>query len=217
VIPFTVTAHLLTPPIVDRPILLDGVLLSAVGQRMGAAHPSGWVDDAEVLAVPLPLARVETAHGWWWAASAALPFGPESRGDLNRVPLLEEAGRWTATRTLNQQAGPDKRLRIPYYTRPAMLRLTWTCVGDSAEVGALLRWVPGLGRLTGHGHGWVTRWTVERGGPELAAYGRDLRLRHLPATCPPPPAGLAWAQRQIPLRPPYHARRNAVPCRQVTS
>lgn len=215
--PLTVTAHLMSPPIVTGPLYLDGMLLAAIGARMGAAHPSGWADEALVLAEPLPLARVETAHGWWWAASAVVPFGPEARGDLNRVPLVEEAGRWMAARTVNQQSGPDKRLRMPYYYRPGMLRLTWTCVGDPAEVKTLLGRVSGVGRVTGHGHGWVARWTVELGGPALAEYARDLRLRHLPATTPPPPAGLAWRQHQIPLRPPYHARRNAVRCRQVTA
>ena len=50
-IPLTVTAHLLTPPVVDRPVLLDAVLLAGMGARCGASHPSGWVADEEVEAI----------------------------------------------------------------------------------------------------------------------------------------------------------------------
>jgi hypothetical protein len=214
VIPLTVTAILDTAPVVDRPLYLDALLLAAIGERMGADRPDGWAAEADVIAASLPLARVESPYGWWWAASAVTPRGPEAPGHLNRVPLVEEAGRWTAQRSLNQAAGPDKRLRKPYYSRPAMLSLTWTCVGEPREVAELLTRIAGVGALRGHGHGWVRGWTVEPGGPPLAAYASDVTLRHLPAELRVRLDGDV-ARRQIPLRPPYHRRRDAVPCWQV--
>lgn len=217
--PLTVTATLATPPIADRPIFFDGLLLAGLGEEMGVAQDT-WVAAAEVVAAfeaADVLARVETSAGWWWAASAALPRGPESIGHLNRVPLVEEAGRWTQQRSLNQAAGPDKRLRVPYFARPGWLSITWTCVGDARRVALLLERISGVGRIRGHGHGWVTRWDVVRGGPPLAAYRTDLRLRHLPVALEPtlPPGRVM--RRSIPLRPPYYARAEAVPVWQVTS
>lgn len=211
-VPLTVTAHLASPPVVDRPVYLDGVLLAGLGAMVGD------VDDAAVVAFAesggLPLARVDTPHGWWWAASAVQPWGREERDHLNRVPLVEEAGRWTTARSVTQGSGPDKRLRVPHYSRPAMLRLAWACVGDPEAVGRLLARVPSVGRLTTHGHGWVTRWVVERGGPPLDAYASSVALRHLPVEVA---ADLpdTVSRRLLPLRPPYHARRNAVPCWQA--
>lgn len=210
--PLTVTAELLSAPIADRPLYLDALLWAAVAERAGRSAPAGWAELPDER--DLPLARVETPHGWWWAASAVVPSGPEAVGHLNRVPLVEEAGRWTPARSLNQGAGPDKRIRRPYYSRPGMRVLSWTCVGDPAAVGSLLALVPAVGSLRGHGHGWVRRWEVARGGPELAAYATDVRLRHLPAELQVRLDG-AVARRQLPLRPPYHRRREAVPVWQV--
>lgn len=213
--PLTVTAHLSTPPVVDRPLYLDALLYAGVGETMGAEREDGWAAEEDVLDQLLPLARVETAYGWWWAASAVVPLGPERGGHLNRVPLVEEAGRWTTARTLNQAAGPDKRLRRPYYYRPGMTVLTWTCVGDPGAVAALLERVSGVGALRGHGHGWVRRWTVSVGGPPVGAYASDLALRHLPVEVRPVGLPSQVVRRQVPLRPPYHRRRDAVTCLQI--
>jgi hypothetical protein len=214
-IPLTITAHLSTPPVTDgRPILFDGILLGAVGEEMGRSSPAGWADAADVYAAPLPLARVETPHGWWYAASQFDPHGPEATSHLNRAPLTEGYSRWTSARSYNQAAGPDKRLRSVYYYRPGMLCASWTCVGDREQIAHLLHHITGIGRMIGHGHGWVRRWTVEQSGPPLSAYGSDLALRHLPvdAVQDLPPTVSA---RHLPLRPPYHRRSNGVRCWQV--
>lgn len=211
-VPFTVVAELSTPPIVDRSLLLDGMLLGALGERMGAQRVDGWAAAEDVYALPLPLARVESPHGWWWAASAAQPYGPEQQSHLNRVPLIEEYERWTTARSVTHGSGPDKRLRVPFYYRAGMFRLTWTGVGARSEVESLLALVPAVGRMRGHGHGWVRRWTVTEGGPPLEAYGRDVGLRHLPAETRLPSCVGGVTRRQIPLRPPYHRRADGVPC-----
>lgn len=210
--PLTVTARLMTPPACDRALFLDALLYAAVGETLGREAPGGWADVPEDPA--LPLARVETPAGWWWAASAVTPWGPEAQAHTNRVPALEAYDRWTSARSVNVAAGPDKRLRVPHYYRPAMTTLRWTCVGDYAGVRALLPLVLGVGRLRGHGYGWVAEWRVERGGPSADAYATDLGLRHIPAALDVRLPARA-SRRQIPLRPPYHDRARSVPCWQV--
>lgn len=207
--PLTVTAELLTPPVLSTPIRLDGVLWAAWHAREYGGDLGPAVPDA-----PLPLARVEPpglAGAWWWAASAVLPDGPEALHHLHRRPPLDMLAEYTDARSVNVGNGPDKALRIPKYRRIGMTVLTWTAVGDVEEVAALLRHVPALGQTRTHGHGWVSRWRVEVGGPPLREYARDVRLRPLPVeavTVAPDRA----VRRLAPLRPPYHDRAAAVPC-----
>lgn len=211
--PLTITAHLLTPPVCDRPLLLDSMLYAGLGARRGAEHPSGRADAEAVFLEPLPLARVEAAGRWWWAASQVTPWGPEAPFHLNRAPDYDSNARWTSARSLNHASGPDKRLRVPYYYRPAMMRLTWTAVGDAVEVGRLLAELPGVGRLVGHGWGRIQRWEITREGPGLEAY-RDARTRHVPVELEAP-KGVTVSVRTLPLRPPYYRRREGVACWQV--
>jgi hypothetical protein len=212
VIPLTVIAHLGSPAILPGPLALDAPLYAGVGRRAGALEPSGWADFAAAFDEPLPLARVETPAGWWWAVSAAVPVGPEALAHAHRRPCLEAAARWTSARSVNVAAGPDKALRLPLYYRPGQLALTWTCVGEAAGLLDLLCRVGGVGGRTSHGWGWVDRWTIAEGGPPLADYATDLRLRHLPAaTRPQLPEGHA-VSRLLPLRSPYYDRSAAVPC-----
>lgn len=184
-IPLTVTAHLRTPCVPGGPLLLDGVLLAGLGEAMGAARADGWEDPAAVLRAAeegaLPLARVETPHGWWWAASQAVPLGPEATAHGHRRPALEALERWSSAPSVNIAAGPDKLLRIPVYYRPGWWTVQWTCVGDPERVAALLLRVGALGRRVTHGWGWVERWDVHAGGPPLDQYARD------PPPPPPPP------------------------------
>jgi len=128
--------------------------------------------------------------------------------------MSEAAERWTEAKTLNQASGPDKALRVPHFYRSAWLSPTWTCVGDLYEVAFLLAHVGGLGKRVTDGWGWVDRWEIVRGGPELARYASDVSLRHIPVDLAPVlPARVA--RRRIALRPPYYDRCNAVPCFQV--
>lgn len=207
----TVTAHLATPPALTWPLMLDALLLAGMGAKMGAAHPSGWVGEEEVLAAPLPLARVEGGGAWWYACSQITPAGAQSLDFTNRVPMVEEAARLTTAGSLNVAAGPDKRLRTPIYYRPEMLRLTWTCIGDAAGVAELLQHVHGVGKMRTHGRGWVQRWEVTRGGPGLDAY-RLPATRHVPASLDLVPTEGIVTRRHLPLRPPYWMRRDAVEC-----
>jgi CRISPR type IV-associated protein Csf3 len=215
VIPLTITAHLGAPVVPGGALYFDGLLLYAVGCRIAAGSALGLLEEAEVLAAPLPLARVETPHGWWWAASAAPPAGREQVANAHRRPMVAAAELWTSASSIGIASGPDKALRVPLYYRPEWPRVTWTCVGDPVEVTDLLRWVSGLGRRTAHGWGWVTRWDVVKGGPPLEDYASRVDLRHVPcAAVEGLPAGRVLS-RDLPLRPPYWSRDGRVRCWQV--
>ena len=222
-IPLTVTAHLSAPCAPGGPLLLDGPLLAGLGASIGAARGDGWADQNEVYQVAdaggLALARVDTPHGWWWAASQAIPVGPEAVQHAHRRPAYDSIERWTTAASVNHSAGPDKALRVPVYTRSEWLTVTWTCVGDPRRIAALLAHVPGLGQRTTHGYGWVREWEIVTGGPPLDDYARSLDLRHLPAG-EVQPADLApilsrVRRYELPLRPPYHDRMQSVTCWQV--
>lgn len=217
--PLTVTAYLSGPPVLSAPLLLDGILYGMLGRELYLEQ--GWCDDEALRAVAddrMPLARVETAHGWWWAASAVPPWGPEASVYLHRRPPTEMYLRLTDKRSVGIQ-GPDKPLRIPKYYRPAMRELRWTCVGDRDRIVQLLGHSTAIGDDRAHGHGHVTRWDVSRGGPPLEDYARDLRLRHLPveAADPSPEVGRWVTRRRVPLRPPYWDRAAGVTCWQIPS
>jgi CRISPR type IV-associated protein Csf3 len=217
-VPFAVTAELATAPVVTGPLMLDGLLLFGIGAEMGRLHPSGIVAPEDVIAQPLPLARVEVDDLWWWAASQATPRGREEQGHLHRRTPFDLAARWTSAGAINQAAGPDKMLRVPFYRRVEMLRITWTGVGDPQRVGELLKHVNSVGKLRTQGHGLVRSWTVATDGPPLETYARDIRLRHLPVaavrTIPPRTSA---SYRLMPLRAPYYEKNALVPCLQVVS
>lgn len=224
--PFTVECTLASPVITSHPILLDGILHFATGAVAGSRRADGLgMGSPELAAMRLPLSRCHW-HGargagdrlWWFAASQATPWGREERSYLHRRPATDAAIRWSDARGMGIGTGPDKALRIPQYRRVEMTRIRWTGVGDIDEVAWLLGFVPGIGDNSGHGHGWVQRWDVRRGGPPFLDYLRDLRLRHLPAEIGDQ-RDLRWAGRvvrkRLPLTPPYHERARAVPVVQV--
>lgn len=221
--PLVVTAHLGAPCIPGGPILLDAILFAGLSSAMGADRPDGWEGLETIRAHAegggLPLARVETPHGWWWAASQAVPAGPEATVHKHRRPDLAAIERWTDARSVNVAAGPDKLLRIPHYYRPGWRVLRWTAVGDPGRVAAMLLRVPAVGRLVTDGWGWVDRWEVRsEDGPVASEYAQDLRLRHLPAAAVALgdlPRDPLPARRELPLRPPYHERGRAVTCWQI--
>lgn len=211
--PLRIVAELMSAPVVTGPILFDGILLAARGEIVGAEREDGWADPEQIRAMKLPLARIVTPHGWWYAASQATPQGPESTHHLHRRPPAELYLDWTTERSFSVGSGPDKALRIPMYRRIGMLALEWTCIGHPGKIRAMLAWVPAVGRTTAHGHGWVRSWRVEEI-DRTPDFRSDVRARHMPIGAverPPPEA----TRRRLPLRPPYHRRADAVEVWQV--
>lgn len=211
-IPLTVTAVMGSAPLVKEPLRLDAVLYYAIGRRLGRDAPAGYADKADVDVVPLPLARVETPAGWWYAASQATPWGSEEPVYTHKRAPLQQALIWTSQKGVNIAAGADKSLRKRAYTRPEMSVITWTCVGDPVEVASLLELVPGLGAQVTQGYGWVREWHIAPGGPSLEAYATDIELRHIPVTLLDRLPMGATTTRDLPLRPPYWSRDNLVTC-----
>jgi CRISPR type IV-associated protein Csf3 len=91
--------------------------------------------------------------------------------------------------------------------------VTWTCVGDEQGLLDLLSYIPALGRLTTHGHGWISRWEISDGGPPLEDYARDVTLRHLPTALVGDDDRTrlrrSLRRARLPVRPPYSAKENA--------
>jgi len=214
VTPFTVTAHLASPAVATSPLLLDGILYYGVGSQMGREAGGCWVDPIDVYASALPLEIVETPAGWWWAASQALPVGTEGKTHTHRRTSPALLADWTSERSLNRATGPDKSLRTPVFYRWQWRTIRWTAVGDPEAVGRLLAHVPAVGARTTQGWGRVISWDIESGGPPLEAYAKDLSLRHLPVGATRPDRRQV-SRRNIPLRPPYRNRADAVPCWQA--
>ena len=207
-VPLRVTARLSHSGVLrDHPVL-DGLLLAGEAARLDPAS----MDEADAL--PLPLARVETAHGWWWAASQATLRGVEAGAYGNRRPPIRLAEMLIADRTMSTVTGPDKMLRQPLSYRPEMLEMTFTCIGSAPEIARALSYVGGVGHRRAHGWGWISGWTVEADpeGPTLSDYATDLRLRHLPAPVARLVPGARAMTKDIPLTPPYWQRPRAVRC-----
>lgn len=212
--PLLIIAELSSPCVTSSPLLFDGLLMFGVGRMMGL-KADGWVDPAEVYSQPLPLDRVETEHGWWYAASQATPVGVEERTYSHRRASPSQLADWTCSKSVNRASGPDKNLRTPVYYYWAWRTVVWTAIGDSVEVAALLAHIPSVGARTTQGWGRVISWdvrTVE--GPPLESYATDISLRHIPVAAVTPGRARV-SRRNIPLTPPYHDRDRAEPCWQT--
>lgn len=207
-VPFTVRAHMSTPPVADNPIMLDGVLLWCVGAKMAATV--GSVTPKAVYDAGLPLAKIERGEAWWWAASQHVAIGATARRWKHRRAPIDLMRNYTDARSILIVGGEDKSLRVPIFYRPEDRVLTFHGVGDPELVGDLLSYCPGVGKYTTDGYGAVERWEVvtDPSAPALSEYATNPHLRHLPFT------GHAKGCRRwsIPLRPPYHHRDFAVDC-----
>jgi CRISPR type IV-associated protein Csf3 len=221
-VPFTVEAELSSAPIVTGPIMFDGPIHFAAGAVVAAEMGEGIARGEEFMhrisdLQARAMAVVRRHPLWWYAVSQATPVGPERRGYRYRRPAVSEVMRWTTAKSITIGSGPDKALRVPYFTRTAMLRLRWTGIGDIELIARLLAHVPSVGNDVSHGHGWVKRWTIRRGGPPFGRYIDDVTLRHLPTSDWQGDVRVVGrvSSKLLPLTPPYHERRRAVPVVQV--
>lgn len=229
----TVTAAMRAPgPKLTDPPMLDALLGVGLAiwlhRQDPVLHPKF---NPAVWDMPLPLAEVHCGALWWWAASQALPAGPERAYHLHRRAPVEWYVRHRAGGPVDMKAGPDKSQRYRKHVWAACRELTWTAVVDDnnvAHVNALLGWdlpplallhkllsvVSHVGALSAHGIGWVDAWEVVAGGPELIDYATCPDLRHLPVELVGEwPA--AAVPKHLPLRPPYWSGADRMACVQV--
>lgn len=195
----------------DEALPLDALLahgqyvLLPVAER--AAMPK--VDfEPEPADFDLPLARwrVEGDDGrlaWGWVCTHAMGIWHRGMVEVRRRypygPLLEmtDAGKVTPG------AGPEKAIDKPVPTLLAR-EMTWYCVGRKDLVRRLIRVIPAIGKLRGHGHGTVLRWEVGRAPGVTADW--ILERRRLPA------AVREGAAQKRAIRPPYWHRGQHTDC-----
>jgi hypothetical protein len=180
----TVTAVLAEPVValegnpahLDGPAAWSAFLSWADGHGRFSLPPPGDPDRCEDFALPLatwtaPVPGVahptalaaDPAMTWGWACSRAL-WEPEgwSAVQVRKHPETGIAERYARDRGWDIGGGPLKARDVPF---PAVLvrEVRWHALADPAPLLALLRRVPHLGRLGGHGNGRVLSWRLEPG------------------------------------------------------
>lgn len=190
---------------------IDGILYSqAMRRAYGPQLVTRSGQAANVEPVPVPLARVEAAGTWFYAASFAV-WGPHvdydafwvKRFDTDRVDLVDFDGK--RGKVIVEQ-GRYKSYHVPTFLRHA-LWVSWYVVGDREDIEALLAPVAHAGKKTSQGNGRIIRWSVEPWAEDWSISGEDGRLmRALPA--PDDPAAVLYG-----YRPSYWLAENQMPCR----
>jgi len=208
-----VRALLESAPQIKDTVPLDALLLYGMGARMSSELGGITIPTEEVIAQPLPLARVSgRGADWWHACSTVYATGLEERRHIHRRAPVHLYTAFTDAKSVNIASGPDKSVRKAAFTRTEMLVLYWVAVGDPAEVATLLSFVRAIGSGRAQGMGLVRDWEVRTydQGPDLEEYGRNPRLRELPTyVCRPDGA---FMRRQVRLRPPYYSPLDRVEC-----
>ncbi len=184
--PLMITAQFRTGVVADRWLPLDAILYAQACRReLGpqlVTIPGG--DDPDV---PIPVAVIhpDTTY-WYYACSWAQPQpwwvakGRDywnKRFDSRFADLVDFGGR--RGKVIIEQ-GKYKAYHMPIFYLVGH-QAKWNCVGDKAEIEALLSTVTHVGKKRSQGWGRVIRWKVETW-PENWSVWRDGQLtRGVPA------------------------------------
>ncbi len=186
-VPLRVVAHLggrIALP--SGPLALDALLAAAVCLREGVP-PAPRVEDLRPVEIPVVRATGGRFHLASFSLGAFEHF--EVKFTNRRFPVeMAQAIGADSVRRIGISGGPCKTYRIPLEVgHVEQDQLQWFCVGDAAEVSALLALVHYLGKRRGVGMGRVLSWDVE----EIEPWGEDFPvvregrpLRTLPADWP---------------------------------
>lgn len=169
----------------NHPVALDALLAAAVCVRDGIAPA---LTAREMVPIPIPVARSECGR-YYLASCASYEIEARDRAWTNRRPVVSELQALSpSTRRIQITAGANKGYRIPrehiYLVGSAM---TWWCIGDGAEIGALLEHVRSIGKKRSVGLGAVTEWSVrqcEPWGDDFPVARDGAPLRNLPSDYP---------------------------------
>lgn len=141
------------------PLALDSLLAAAVAIRDNIPPAT---TPAEIVPIEIPIAREPTGR-FHLASFSVCAFEVHERRYTNRRFPVEEAQAMGAPsiRRIDVSAGPSKSYRIPReagHVEDDVLR--WFCIGDAAEIRALLDLISYLGKKRAVGLGRVLSWSV---------------------------------------------------------
>ncbi len=169
-LPIRVTAHLAHGFAVAQPwgIALDGLLASQlwddlVAQQIDLPYPSETADPPDL---DLPLGKCQPRDGasWHWSATCCEPVGPHRTEVRYRHHQLDHSAVAVLADHELPAAMPGDQGRYRSRRMPLIVTVctavTWSAVGDPAEVRRLLRPIASIGKKRSHGEGIVTSWEV---------------------------------------------------------
>jgi hypothetical protein len=182
VIPLRVTAYISQQVVARSTIALDSLLMAMVARRDGlppleVARRAGEVHPIEIPIALSPCGRI-------YLCSHAKPEWEEYEHRWRiRRPAFGALLKQTKLGTLNDAAGPNKADRVPYQSAFVKGgRIDWWCLGDRAQVAALLELCTSIGGRRSTGLGRVDRWEVEpcEAWPGFTVTREGVPLRTLP-------------------------------------
>lgn len=187
---------------------LDGPLawafFDALPDDVRDALPS--LSGAEAVDFDLPLAKWVGGGTWGWRCSwACMDVRGETRAEIRKRTVSDEAAQWSAAKAINTSAGRYKPCDLAY---PALIApvITWYAVGDLDAVRALCDRIPAVGKSVNKGYGKILRWEVEPHPADISlSYDGEI-MRALPPEMARPLVKDpdAYTPRAHGVRAPYH-------------
>ena len=174
--------------VLSAPFLpIDGILqYYAMREKYGAQDLTiaGAMVDKKRWA-DAPLQRVDSPHGWYYAASFAQWDTPmvtgvdywNKRGDWDKLADLVD---WGATKKVETRKGRYKAYHTAIEYRHA-LRVWWFVVGDRDEIARLLRFATHIGKKSAQGWGAVLSWKVSPIRYDWSVFKDGRVMRAIPA------------------------------------
>jgi hypothetical protein len=159
VTPLVVTATMRDPVEFTFPIMLDGLLVRVVADRLRSPRPT-CSDECRRFDTPIALEPGGRFHLASEAHHGAALFSRVEHIH-KRAPVHElMAFGVDKLRRVDIKSGPDKGWRVPR-SGEMFSDLHWWCVGDAESIRELLLGVTRLGARRRHGCGAVRSWIVD--------------------------------------------------------
>lgn len=217
-----VTAHLLTgfaafddwSP--DLAGLLEWLILDARGLASPNPTPEAVEASRPIIEALMPLNKAEIGGEWYWATSSpCYIYATEYVSKFRKrwAPGIDSPEPAWGKRRANWKSGEgaEKSYDLPNYIRVSEA-ITWYCVGDPDGVYEVLQSCPGIGKKRGHGHGQITRWSVNIVPYDWHLFGPNGELmRPVPMRCLDN-APISFAIREWGWRPPAWLPANKERC-----
>lgn len=175
-----------------EPIMLDGLLCSALCRWHSHGEPPARDDDP--IDIPLPLARWFHGGMWGWRASALFPVDPQGGQIVFWRKRLRQNRIEITTGSPNANMGTYRDWNMPL-SLTLVTKLVAYAVGNGCEVKRELRRnIKYIGKKRAHGRGRVIGINVEHCEHDLSLSHEGRAMRWLPSSS---------GTRMVRLRPPY--------------